>query len=143
LREECRQDLVQQEPEPADHAAKVVVGRGEDGVGGVAATEPEVVAIHAVLGFEMADNGFDGGPAAQFALDVGRHPRFWPKMKTLKGLTPYEFICKYWTSEPDRPKPTVSNRPMLLKKSVLKSPTAADSVFADRAEPKRVGQVLT
>lgn len=22
--------------------------------------------------------------------------------KTLKGLTPYEFICKRWTSEPDQ-----------------------------------------
>ena len=24
------------------------------------------------------------------------------RQKTLKGLTPYEFICKRWTSEPDR-----------------------------------------
>jgi transposase InsO family protein len=24
------------------------------------------------------------------------------RLKTLKGLTPYEFICKQWTSEPDR-----------------------------------------
>ena len=23
------------------------------------------------------------------------------RMKTLKGLTPYEFICKRWTSEPE------------------------------------------
>jgi transposase InsO family protein len=23
-------------------------------------------------------------------------------LKTLKGLTPYEFICKQWTSEPER-----------------------------------------
>jgi hypothetical protein len=23
-------------------------------------------------------------------------------LKTLKGLTPYEFICKCWTNEPDR-----------------------------------------
>jgi hypothetical protein len=26
-----------------------------------------------VLGFEMADDRLDGGPAAQFALDLGRH----------------------------------------------------------------------
>ncbi len=24
------------------------------------------------------------------------------RLKTLKGLTPYEFICKCWTNEPDR-----------------------------------------
>ena len=30
------------------------------------------------------------------AYDFGR------RLKTLKGLTPYEFICKRWTSEPDR-----------------------------------------
>jgi transposase InsO family protein len=24
------------------------------------------------------------------------------RLKTLKGLTPYEFICKSWTSQPDR-----------------------------------------
>ena len=27
---------------------------------------------------------------------------FARRLKTLKGLTPYEFICKQWTSEPDR-----------------------------------------
>jgi hypothetical protein len=25
---------------------------------------PEIVSVHAMLGFEMADNGLDGGPAA-------------------------------------------------------------------------------
>ena len=35
--------------------------------------EPEIVAAHAVLGLEMADDGLDGGPAAQFALDPGCH----------------------------------------------------------------------
>lgn len=24
------------------------------------------------------------------------------RLKTLKGLTPFEYICKIWTSEPDR-----------------------------------------
>ena len=24
------------------------------------------------------------------------------RLKTLKGLTPYEYICKRWTKEPDR-----------------------------------------
>ena len=27
---------------------------------------------------------------------------FAKRLKTLKGLTPYEFICKAWTKEPDR-----------------------------------------
>ena len=27
---------------------------------------------------------------------------FGRRLKTLSGLTPYEFICKQWTSEPDR-----------------------------------------
>jgi len=36
----------------------------------VAATEPEIVTAHAVLGFEMADDGLDGGPAAQFIFAV-------------------------------------------------------------------------
>ena len=27
---------------------------------------------------------------------------FARRLKTLRGLTPYEFICKVWTSEPSR-----------------------------------------
>jgi Integrase core domain len=27
---------------------------------------------------------------------------FVRRLKTLRGLTPYEFICKCWTSEPER-----------------------------------------
>jgi hypothetical protein len=27
---------------------------------------------------------------------------FGRRLKTLKGLTPYEFICKRWTAEPER-----------------------------------------
>ena len=27
---------------------------------------------------------------------------FSRRLKTLNGLTPYEYICKIWTSEPDR-----------------------------------------
>ena len=32
-------------------------------------------------------------------LDAYNYAR---RLKTLKGLTPYEFICKCWTSEPHR-----------------------------------------
>ena len=27
---------------------------------------------------------------------------FGRRLKTLKGLTPYEFICKLWTKQPER-----------------------------------------
>lgn len=27
---------------------------------------------------------------------------FFPRLKTLRGLTPFECICKVWTSEPER-----------------------------------------
>jgi hypothetical protein len=66
--------LAQQDGEPADEAAEVVAGGGEDGLGGVAATESKIIASHAVLGFEMAVDGFDGRPAAQLTLDNGRQP---------------------------------------------------------------------
>ena len=32
-------------------------------------------------------------------LDAYNYAR---RLKTLSGLTPYEYICKIWTSEPDR-----------------------------------------
>jgi len=43
--------LAQQKPEPPDQAAEVIACGGEDGVGGVTSTIPEIVATHAVLGF--------------------------------------------------------------------------------------------
>ena len=73
--------MAQQEPQPSDQAAEVVADCGEDGIGGVAASEPEIIAAHAVFGLEMADDGFDGGPAAQFALDLWGHPSLLPREK--------------------------------------------------------------
>lgn len=35
----------------------------------------------------------------QLFLDADNHAK---RLKTLKGLTPYEFICKTWTDEPER-----------------------------------------
>jgi transposase InsO family protein len=32
-------------------------------------------------------------------LDAYNHAR---RLKTLRGLTPYEFVCRTWTKEPDR-----------------------------------------
>jgi hypothetical protein len=55
-----------------------VIGGGKDGIVGIALTEPGILAAHAVLGFEMADDGLDGGPA-QFALDLRFHPSPLPR----------------------------------------------------------------
>jgi hypothetical protein len=66
--------LAQQEADPSDEATEVVAGGSEDGVIGVAVTVPEIVATHAMLGFEMADNGLNSGSAVQFSLDPRRHP---------------------------------------------------------------------
>lgn len=46
-----------------------VSGGGEDGVGVIAVASLEIVAVHAVLGLDMADDGFDGGAALHLAFD--------------------------------------------------------------------------
>lgn len=38
---------------------------------------------------------------AHLADFIGAY-NFGRRLKTLKGLTPYEIICKVWTSEPER-----------------------------------------
>ena len=40
--------------------------------------------------------------AAGHLADFVTAYNFAKRLKTLKGLTPYEFICKLWTKEPDR-----------------------------------------
>ena len=35
----------------------------------------------------------------QLFLDAYNHAR---RLKTLRGLTPYEFVCQAWTKEPSR-----------------------------------------
>ena len=45
---------------------------GEDGVDGVAAGVGKVIAAHAVVFLEVADDGLDGGPPFEFALDLRR-----------------------------------------------------------------------
>ena len=62
-----------QMPQPGEQEAEVVAGGGEDGVDGVAGGMGEMVAAHAVLGLEMADDGLDGGAAPGLALDLRRH----------------------------------------------------------------------
>ena len=35
----------------------------------------------------------------QLFVDACNHAR---RLKTLRGLTPYEYVCSIWTEEPDR-----------------------------------------
>ena len=44
----------------------------------------------------------DNDQLAQHLANFISAYNFGRRLKTLKGLTPYEFICKCWTSEPDR-----------------------------------------
>ena len=64
----------QKPPQPAQEKGEVVAGGGEHGVGTVAVAAFEIIAAHAVLGFEMADNRFDRGAALHLAADRTGHP---------------------------------------------------------------------
>src|SRR5207249_5474265 len=66
------QDSEQQKPQPCEEAAKVVAGGGEHGVDGIAAGMGKVISAHAVVFLEVADDGLDGGPPFEFALDLRR-----------------------------------------------------------------------
>ena len=53
--------------EPAQEQAEVVAGSGEHGVDAVAIAAREIVAAHAVILLEVADDAFDGGATAHLA----------------------------------------------------------------------------
>ena len=53
--------------EPAQEQAEVIAGSREDGIDAVAVAALEVIAIHAVLGLDVADDGLDGGAALHLA----------------------------------------------------------------------------
>jgi hypothetical protein len=57
---------------PCRLMAKVVAGGGEHGVDGIAAGMGKVIWAHAVVFLEVADDGLDGGPPFEFALDLRR-----------------------------------------------------------------------
>ena len=57
----------------SQQAAKVAVGRGENGVDSIASPIPHVIAADPTLGIEVTGHGLDGGAPAQCALD-GRAP---------------------------------------------------------------------
>jgi hypothetical protein len=57
--------------QPAQEETEVVAGGGEHGIDTVTFGSFEIVAIHAVLGLEMADDRLDGGSALHLAPDGG------------------------------------------------------------------------
>ena len=50
----------------------------------------------------IAEAGTASFPVLSFLSDIMAAYNFARRLKTLGGLTPYEYICKVWTSEPDR-----------------------------------------
>lgn len=66
---EQRQEEGTQKPQPVEQEAEVIADGGKHGVVGVALGEGQEVAAHAVVVLEMADDGFDGGPASQRPFD--------------------------------------------------------------------------
>src|SRR6266567_613700 len=55
--------------EPAKEQAEVVAGSGEHGVDAVAIAALEIVATHAVIALQVANDGFDGGATAHLAAN--------------------------------------------------------------------------
>ena len=67
--EERLEEDAQKPPQPAPEEGEVVAGGSEEGVAAVAATVLEVIAAHAVLGLEVADDGLDRSAALHLAAD--------------------------------------------------------------------------
>src|SRR6201989_70854 len=65
-------DGTQEFCEPPQEQAEVVAGRGEDGVDAVADAAFEIVAVHAVLGLDVADDGLDSRTTLHLAPDGSR-----------------------------------------------------------------------
>jgi len=59
--------------QPAQEQTEVVAGGGEHGVDAVAVAALEVIATHAVLGFEMADDRLDRGTVLHLTADRTGH----------------------------------------------------------------------
>src|ERR1700752_2045150 len=65
--------------EPSQEQAEVVAGRGEDGVDAVADAAFEIVAVHAVLGLDVADDGLDSRTTLHLAPDGSRDSADLPR----------------------------------------------------------------
>jgi len=49
---------------------EVIADGGEHGVDGIAGAVSEMIAAHTVLGLEVTDHRFDGGPSPELAFDL-------------------------------------------------------------------------
>ena len=67
-------NFAQEFPQPLEDEAHVGADGAHDGVDLVAAAALEEGAAQMAVGFAMADDGLDGGPAPQFSLDLAVHP---------------------------------------------------------------------
>ena len=65
--------------EPSQEQTEVVAGRGQDGVDAVADAALEIVAVHAVLGLDVADDGLDSRTTLHLASDGGRDAADLPR----------------------------------------------------------------
>ena len=72
-------DGTQEFCEPPQEQAEVVAGRGEDGVDAVADAAFEIVAVHAVLGLDVADDGLDSRTTLHLAPDGSRDAADLPR----------------------------------------------------------------
>ena len=64
-----RQPRAQKHPEPGQQASEVVTGGGEHGVDGVSFGALEIIAVHAVVRFGVADHRLDCRAPSQITLD--------------------------------------------------------------------------
>ena len=64
--------------------------------------EGDGVALTLLPGGSVNLNTVAGKPGAVHLADFMAAYNFARRLKKLGGLTPYEYICKIWTSEPDR-----------------------------------------
>jgi hypothetical protein len=69
--EERRDEGTQKLSQPAEQKAEVVACGGEDGIDAIALASLEVIAVHAVVALDVADDRLDRGSAAHLAADGG------------------------------------------------------------------------
>jgi hypothetical protein len=67
--DEHRDQGTQKRGKPAEQQGEVVAGCGKDGVDAVAVAAFDIIAVHAVLGLDMADDWLHGGAALHLAAD--------------------------------------------------------------------------
>ena len=84
--EEHRQHETQKKPQPGEEETEVVAGGGEDGVDRIALGSSQVIALHAVLILDVADERFDRGAAFHLAFDGGRHSAFLACRVDFEGM---------------------------------------------------------